>query len=45
MKPTTENLLRWYRVNKELPMKADNKFWLIWEKQQLAVRRLLPSTK
>jgi hypothetical protein len=38
--PSKDNLLRWYKVNMKLPMKKDNKFWLVWEKRQLLVRRL-----
>jgi len=36
-----ENLKRWYNVNKVLPMSSENKFWLIWEKNKLFVRKML----
>ena len=35
-----ENLIRWYNINKILKMNKLNKFWLIWEKNKLLIKRL-----
>lgn len=39
------NLIRWYNVQLQIPMKEENKFWYQWEKNRLFIHRLKHITK